>query len=344
MHYTGESSKKIKIGDKYIGYGYPTYIIAEVGSNHDGNLDNAKGYILKAKEIGADAIKFQAFTAENLVNKNKLPDIFALMKSLEMPLNWLPELINFSNDLGIEFLCTPFDHNTVDLLLELGIKAFKISSGDLTNIPLIKYVAEKSLPVILSTGMSYMKDVDEAVHTINAKGNDDIAILHCVSKYPPKYEEMNLKNINTLKTAYQYPVGFSDHSEEHIGVIAAVTMGAKIIEKHITFDKTLSGADHPFALTVPEFKDMIEHVRKLELALGSSVKMPSHEEVQGPLNRARRSIYASQDINKGTVITKEMLTIIRPVRGLEPKFFDLVVGRQAKTDIKYLDEITWEKI
>lgn len=336
--------RNIKIGNRIIGDDFPTYFIAEVGSNHDRKIENAKKYILAAKEIGADAVKFQAFTADNLVNKNKLPDIYKMMKNLEMPLEWLPELVSLSNEIGIELLCTPFDEYSVDLLMNLKVKAFKISSGDLTNLPLIKHISRQRIPVILSTGMSCLSDIDQAVATLHMNDNNDIAILHCVSKYPPKYEEMNLKAIQTLETAYKCPVGFSDHSEDHIGVIAAVTMGAKIIEKHITFDKKLPGADHSFALTVPEFKNMIESVRKLEVALGTSIKVPSPEEVDGPLNRARRSIYAKKDIGRGTKITKDMLSIIRPVRSIEPKYLDMIVGRKAQIDIKALDEITWEKI
>ncbi|WP_312906905.1 N-acetylneuraminate synthase family protein [Tissierella praeacuta] len=334
----------IQIGSRKIGDVYPTYIIAEVGSNHDGNIENAKRYILAAKEIGADAVKFQAFTADRLVNKDKLPEIYTLMNDLEISMDWLPILNEYAKKIGIEFLCTPFDIKSAEILFNLGINAFKISSGDITNIPLLRYIGSRKLPVILSTGMSYLKEIEEALQVLSCNGVDEIGILHCISKYPPRYEEMNLNVLKTLKQAFNYVTGFSDHSEENIGTIAAITLGARIIEKHITFDKTLPGADHPFALTVSEFEKMINDIRKLELALGNGVKRPTIQEIEGPLKRARRSIFAGVDIPSGTMITEDMLKVVRPVIGLEPKYIDIIVGKRAKINISKYDEITWDKI
>lgn len=335
---------EIKIGNKFIGDNYPTYFIVEVGSNHNGDIETAKKYILSAKDIGADAVKFQAFTADTLVNKRKLPDIYRLMDGLEMPLEWIPELASFCNEVGIEFICSPFNRESVDILEKAGVNAYKVASGEITNLPLLNYISSKKKPVLLSTGMCDLSDINEAIKTLNQNGCYEIIILHCISKYPPKYDEMNIKTIQTLKDAFKYTVGFSDHSEDDIGTLASITLGAKVIEKHITFSKDSPGPDHSFALTVNQFRDMIINVRKLEMVLGTTQKKATMQEVEGPLNRARRSIYASKKIEKNTVITENMLTILRPVIGIEPKYLDIIIGRKAKVDIEAYDEITWDKV
>ncbi len=308
----------MKIGDKTIGAGR-TYIIADVGSNFNGSMDLAKEYIKAVHEIGVDCVKFQTYTAESLLSPIK-PDgqkweAYDVVRKYELPLSWHPELIEWSEKFGVEFMTTPFSLEVVDVLNEMGIKAFKVASGDLTFIPLLKKIGRCGKPVILSTGMAYPGEIETAVKRLRQSGSGDVALLHCVSKYPPKYEKVNLKAIETMKQAFSVPVGLSDHTPDDMTALGAVVLGACIIEKHITIDKNLGTPDAPFAMTIDEFNIMVQRIRNLEKAMGNGTKEPADDEI-GERQWARRGVYASRTIEAGEELTLENVKFLRPVSGI----------------------------
>lgn len=341
--------QRIKISNKWVGEGDPCFVIAEIGSNHDSKLKQAKELIDMAKEAGADAVKFQSFSADGLVsrkrlNKNKWEynSIFGLVKNFELPDSWHKELFEYCKKKETIFLSTPFEEKKADLLNKIGVSVFKIASGDLNNTPFLKYIAMFKKPIILSTGASYLKEVERAVKLIKNEGNRDIILLHCVSNYPTKVEDFNLRCIITLKK-FGLPVGCSDHSLGFSIPIVSVALGAKVIEKHITLSRGLKGPDHSFSLVPMEFKIMVDEIRKIEKALGDGVKRPSGEELSERIS-ARRSIYASRDIPKGAVIKEEVLKIVRHAYGLEPKKIYSLIGRKTKVLIKKDEVITLRQL
>ena len=241
-------------------------------------------------------------------------------------------------------MVTPFDEERASLLHSLDLPAFKISSGDITNYPLLRHLAAFRKPLFLSTGMATVGEVEEAVNAIHGEGNNDIILLHCVSSYPSRTEDANIKAMITLKRAFQLPVGYSDHSLGIAVPLGAVALGACVIEKHITIDRTLAGPDHQYALEIDEFREMVQQIRSLEKALGSGTKVPVETEIP-ERGWARRGIYAATDIPKGVKINRDMLKIVRPcLSALEPKYIDLVVGRIAGKDIAAHEPIEWGSI
>jgi len=329
----------MKIGENKIGSGEPVYIIAEIGSNHDGEIEQAKELIAAARDCGADAVKFQSFTAAGLVSP-RYENIYNAFKAVEMPPEWLPELSEYARKQEIVFLSTPFDEAHATTLNELGMLAFKVASGDLTHHPLLRHIVRFGKPVILSTGMATLEEVKEAVGVIRYEGNDDIILLHCVSNYPPQMEDINLRAIQTLAREFALPVGFSDHSPGTTAALGAVALGACLIEKHITIDKTLPGPDHPYALETAEFKEMVAQIRLLGKAMGDGIKRPVEAEIP-ERNWARRGIYAATGIKKGTVIISAMLKIVRPALGtLPPSSLGNIVEKPAKRDITAEEAIT----
>jgi len=330
----------IKIKGKLIGERQPCFIVAEAGINHNGDIDLAKKLISIAKNAGADAVKFQTFKAEELVRMCDRK-LFEVVKSLELGKKEFEEIAKYATDKGIIFLSTPTDNESVDLLCELDTPAFKVASCDMNNIPLLKYIAEKGLPIIISTGMATLGEIEEALNTVYLVGNRNVALLHCVSSYPASIEHVNLKAMGTLKQAFQVPVGFSDHTTSTIIPIAAAALGANIIEKHFTINKDLPGPDHKASASPEELKQIVRGIREMERALGSSIKKVVSSERKSR-KVMRRSIVARVDIPKGKVITKKMLAIKRPATGIPPKFEDAVIGKVAKRDIKVEEDITWE--
>ncbi len=274
-----------------------TRIIAEVGSNYNGDLATAKAYIEASKECGADAVKFQTLRRDRLVSPciisgGKVIDNPSYQKitNLELSDEWHYTLKRAADEAGIEFFSTPFYLEAVDLLESVGVSTYKIASGDITFFPLLERVGRTGKPVILSTGASSLSDVEQALNVLRQAGAKDIALMHSVSRYPPQWFEMNLRAIPTLRDAFGLPVGISDHSPGNLVPVAAVALGATLIEKHITFDRSLSGPDHPFAMTVEEFADMVRQVRLLEQALGTGEKIPGEGELEIQ-HRTRRGVY-----------------------------------------------------
>jgi N,N'-diacetyllegionaminate synthase len=338
----------VKIEKKKIGGKNPVYIIAEIGSNHDRNIKIAKKLIDKAAEAGADAVKFQTFKTEKLFSK-KTPKIstykkkpYELLKSLEMPRKWHKELYNYTVMKNLHFLSSPFDYEAVDELYNVGVPAFKIGSCEITDLELLKYVAKKKKPIILSTGMASLGDIEDALKVIRSKGNDNIILLHCNTLYPTPPTIVNLNAIQNLSTTFKIPIGFSDHTLGiHIS-IAAVAKGAKIIEKHFTL-KRRPKPDHFFSIEPEELKTMIKNIREIELAFGTGIKARSKEEDENYI-KGRRSIIAAKDIPEGKIIERKDLIVKRPGMGIHPKYINIVVGRKAKKKIFYDDWITWDKI
>ena len=346
---------QIEIDGKAVGKGKSCFIIAEAGVNHGGNIDCAKKLIDTAKWAGADAVKFQIFKAEDVVipqaekaeyQKNTTcqdESQFDMIKKLELSEGEFRYLASYAKEKNILFLSTPFSYKSVDLLEEMGTSAYKIASGEITNFPLLEYIARKSKPIILSTGMSTQEEIGEALKAINEAGEKRIVLLHCVTSYPARIEEINLKAIETLRKAFNLPVGLSDHTLGKTSSIAAVAMGACMIEKHFTLCRNLPGPDHKASLEPAELKELAEAVRDVEKAMGSGIKLPTLEEEKIKLI-ARRSIVAATEIPKGSRITRDMLDIKRPGTGIAPKDLMAIVGKKAKDGIPKDSLITWEII
>lgn len=319
------------------------FIIAEAGVNHNGSIDNAYRLIDEAVEAGADAIKFQTFKAENLVSKNAvkadyqmqvtndLESQFEMIKKLELGIEAHKLLINYCDAKEIMFLSSPFDHESIDLLSELGLEIMKIPSGEITNLPYLKHIGLLKKKIILSSGMSSLKEVGEALNILTNSGTlkKDITVLHANTMYPTPMEDVNLNAMHTIKEEYSISVGYSDHTLGTEVAIAAVAMGATIIEKHFTIDRSLEGPDHKSSLELAELKTMVKAIRNIEKALGDGIKRPSKSEKPN-MSAARKSILANQLIKKGDIFTEKNIVIKRPGNGLSPMKWDEIVGSKAK--------------
>lgn len=336
---------KVKLNGRTLGKGKPCFIIAEAGVNHNGDIKLAEKLVDAAMDAGADAVKFQTFKTEDVIGADAVKvqyqkettgdeeSLFEMIKKLELSKSETSQLFRYASEKGVTFLSTPFDRGSVDLLDELGVTAFKIASGEINNFPLLKYIAARHKPIILSTGMSTLEEVEKAVKAIRDEGTEEIILLHCVSCYPAGIADTNLRAMETLEQAFGLPVGLSDHSVGITVPIAAVALGACVIEKHFTLDKNLPGPDHKASLEPAELAEMVKAVRDVEKALGDGVKrlVAEEEEVK---KASRRSIVAGVDIPAGTVITAEMLDIRRPGTGIESGKLHTVIGKRARQDIK----------
>lgn len=346
---------KVSIAGKLIGEGESCFIIAEAGVNHNGDVGLARKLIDTAKESGADAVKFQTYKAEEIATRNAEKagyqrettgaheSQFEMLKHLELSQRDFRGLFDYARKKGIIFLSTPFDAESVDFLEGLGVPAFKVGSGEVTNFPLLKHIAQKKKPIILSTGMATLEEVKKALDIIKEAGEEETVLLHCVSSYPAKIEDMNLKAMATLRDAFRLPVGLSDHSLGITIPIAATALGACIIEKHFTLDKNLPGPDHRASLEPEELKQMVTAIRDVEKAMGDGIKKPTKDEEENK-KVGRRSIVAKVNIPCGTIITEDMLDIKRPGTGLEPRHLSIVVGRKAKEDIGRDKLVTFDKL
>lgn len=322
----------------------PCFIIAEAGVNHNGNIDLAHKLIDAAIQARADAVKFQTFKAEKLASKdapsaqyqidNMGPQLsqFEMLKRLELPISAYPDLISHCHQGGIVFMSSPFDEDSADFLAGLGMPVFKIPSGEITNLPYLAHIASKQKPMIVSTGMSNLGEVQTAVETIEGAGNSDIVLLHCVSNYPANPADVNLRAMHTLQAAFGVPVGFSDHT---LGIeipIAAAALGACVIEKHFTLDCSMEGPDHKASLNPGGLAAMVAGIHKVEAALGTGRKIPTINEKSTAI-AARKSLIAACDIPAGTEFTQAMLAARRPGTGLPPSMHALILGRKARRPI-----------
>lgn len=344
----------MKIKNKEIGDGCPTYIIAEMSANHGGELSRAIKILQAAKNCGADCLKVQVYTPDTMtIDSDKIffqiekgtwknQNLYDLYKIAYTPWEWLSILKQEADRINIDFLATPFDMTAVDHLEKIGIDFYKIASQELTDIPLIKYVANMNKPMIVSTGMGTIKEISKAVDTITSQSRSGLSLLKCSSAYPAPVEGMNLKTIVDMKTRFNVPIGLSDHTLGSISAITAVALGASIIEKHFCLDKAFESVDSSFSMDPEELKRMIEDIRLTEKALGIvSYDLTVEEEYS---RNFRRSIFAVKDISKGTRLTQDNIRIIRPAYGLAPENLEALIGKTAKKDIERGTPINWDLI
>ena len=334
-------SNVIEIDGHKIGPDFPTFFIAEAGLNHNGDIKLAKKLIDAAKSSGASAVKFQTFQTEKFVRKsNKYFDLF---KQAQLSYEDFGELSDYAKNQDMTFFSAPFDIESADLLKELGVSAFKIASSDLINMPLIRHVAKMNVPIIISTGLSIMKEIEEAVNYCLYEGNSKIALLHCIAHYPTDPEEANLDAMVEMKQRFPYPVGYSDNGESTLVDIVAVSQGANLIEKHFTLDKKLPGPDHSFSIDPSGLKQLMSKIRQIEQIKGDGKKIPRRSELEGRFS-IRTSITADTDLKNGDILSEKNLAVKRPAEGIEPKYFDQVIGKKINKDINSDSAIHWDDL
>lgn len=336
--------KPIEIGTTIIGAGFPCFIIAEAGANHDGDLGKALRLVDAAADARVDAVKFQTFKGHKLASTaapkadyqratpSDQESQVEMLRRLELSAQDHRELAAHCHERGLRFASTPFDEESADLLSELNVPFFKISSGDITNLPLISHVASKHKPIILSTGMASLGEVEAAVREVELTGNHSLVLLHCVSSYPADPADCNLRAMHTMEVAFGFPVGFSDHTLGSDVGVAAVAMGACVIEKHFTLDRCAPGPDHAASLEPNELSSFVQSIRRVEGALGNGRKEAAPAEADTAAV-ARKSLIAAVNVPAGTELTAPMIAIKRPGTGLPPAFRPFLMGRRALRDI-----------
>jgi N,N'-diacetyllegionaminate synthase len=348
------SSTGVPIGHRTIGPGEPVYIVAEAGVNHNGRLDTARKLVEAAKLVGADAIKFQVFTAENLVIPNSPTANYQLqqghvnqremLRQLELTRREFTDIYRYCKDMGIEFLATPFSIDDLEFLLELGVSAIKLASPDLVNLPLLEKAIFSNLPVIVSTGACTIEEIDDAVDCFANHGSlSRLILLHCISSYPTLLSETNLAVMGDLIQRFSIPVGFSDHTAESITGALAVAAGAMILEKHFTLDRSMPGPDQTFSMDETQMRQYITAAREAQIAMGTHQRrlLPCEHEVR---NVSRGSLVSAIDIPSGTILTPAMLTVKRPGGGIEPARIKDAIGTRALVQIPADTRIDWAMI
>ncbi len=343
------------INQRPIGNGHPVYIIAELSANHNQDFDLAVKTIEAAAEAGVDAIKFQTYRADTITLDSDLPHfrtrddsiwagqkLFDLYQKAYTPWEWQPKLKAIAEKLGLECFSSPFDPTSVDFLEEMGVAAYKIASFEITDIPLIELVASKEKPVIISTGIANEEDIQLALDACRRQGNEQIALLKCTSAYPTPLEDVNLHTIPLIAEKFGTTVGLSDHTLGEVVPIAAVTLGATIIEKHIILDKQLGGVDSAFSLDAAEFKAMVTAVRDTEKALGRATLEPNAKMISA--RRSSRSLFAVEAIAAGEVLTEDNVKSLRPGLGLAPKHYRELLGKKAKQSIERGTPMSWDLV
>lgn len=335
---------QVAIGSHRVGPGAPCFVIAEAGVNHDGDLARARRLVEIAAEAGADAVKFQTFSADRLATPSAPKAAYQevstpsgetqqeMLRRLELKHEQHPELIELAARLGLMFLSTPFDERSADFLETIGLPAFKLPSGELTNLPFLAHVARKKRPLIVSTGMATLEEVRSAVDTIRSAGDPPLILLHCVSNYPAEASTANLRAMATMEAAFGVPVGYSDHTLGSEAALAAVALGARVIEKHFTIDRRAPGPDHAASMEPGELRALIRSIRTVESALGHGRKEPAASEL-ATADVARKSLVALDDIAEGTVLTAALIGARRPGTGMPPGETPRVLGRRAKVRI-----------
>lgn len=349
-------NKNIKIGDRMIGPDYPTYFIAEIGGNFDGSIEKAKYLIDAAKEAGADCAKFQTFKAESIVSEGGFSKmtlqgvhgswgrtVTEVFKDVEFPVEWHHEIADYCKKIGIDFSTSPYNKEAVDLCADMKVPFIKIGSGEITWLEMLEYIARKNIPVMLATGDATMSEIDEAVRAIEKAGNKNLVLMQCITNYPSKIDSANVNVLKTYQSAFDCLTGYSDHSPGHVVALASVVLGGRVIEKHFTLNKKDKGPDHPHSMEPNEFKFMVDSIREVERAMGSTRKEVQKEESETVFVQ-RRCLYAKKDLKKGQVITEEDLDVLRPALGIVPKFKNTIIGKTVNKDIPARDPIFWEDI
>ena len=344
----------MEINGRIIGDGHPAYIIAEMSANHAGSLERALELIHVAKDAGADCVKIQTYTADTMtidchneyfqIEKGTWEgeNLYGLYQKAYTPWEWQEQLRDEAAKVGIDFLSTPFDPRSVDFLEDLGVHFYKIASFELVDIPLLEYVAAKNKPIIMSTGMGTLEEIQEAVDAIYSTGKRQLALMKCSSAYPAKPEEMNLRTMQDLKERFGVPVGLSDHSMGAFSAATAVAMGANLIEKHFCISRAVKNPDSSFSMEPQEFREMVEQVREVEKAMGSVQYGVSRQEESNAC--FRRSLFVVEDIAAGEVLTPEKIRSIRPAYGLKPKHYQEVLGRTAKRALRRGTPLSFDDI
>lgn len=348
-------TKTISINGRMIGGDYPAYIIAEMSANHLQNFERAKKIIFEAKKSGADAVKIQSYrpdtitidcdSEEFMATKGSLwegKNLFQLYKSAYMPWDWHEGLFKYAREIGITLFSSPFDFSAIELLERLDAPAYKIASYEILDIPLIRKVAKTGKPIILSTGIATLSDIERAVCACKGEGNDNISILKCVSQYPTPYVDLNLRTIPNISETFECVSGLSDHSMGSAVDVAAVTLGASIVEKHMTLKRSDGGVDSAFSMEPEEFSRMVTDIRNIEKALGKCTYELTENQKQGKKNA--RSLYVVEDVKAGDVFTNQNVKSIRPGNGLHTWHLDEVLGKTATSDIKRGTAMKWEYI
>lgn len=338
---------------KTVGPDEPCFIISEIGSNHCGSLEQAFKMIEISKECGADAVKFQSYKAETLYSKyvprrvmpdgTEGPDIYKMISDIQMPYSWHSMLKDHCDKVGVSFFSSPFDNESIESLEKVECPFYKIASSEIGDPLLLKSVAKTGKPMILSTGKATFEDIDRAVKWCNEEGNNQLILLHCTATYPAKYDSMNLNCISSMKERYDHVIGLSDHNTENITAIAAIALGAKVIEKHFTLDKKAKGPDHHFALDPDGLKQLCSWVKKTEISLGDGVKKITECEKEG-FRIANRSIHVNKNLNVGDVIQASDIIIKRPSLGISPKNLNDIIGKKVKKEIKEDMWLTWDHL
>ncbi|TFG55039.1 MAG: pseudaminic acid synthase [Methanomassiliicoccus sp.] len=345
----------LNIDGRLVGDGHPAYCIAELSANHNQDLDQAKGLIKAAKEAGADAVKIQTYTPDTITIDCRAPEfmidqgslwekryLYDLYKEAYTPWEWQPELKRYADEIGITLFSSPFDSTAVDLLEKMGVPVYKIASFELVDIPLIKKVAGTGKPIIMSTGMATLEEIDEAVAAVRDLGNDQLCLLKCLSAYPSPVDRMNLRGMETLCQRYECPVGVSDHTLGTLVPTVAVALGASLIEKHFTLSRSIKGPDSAFSLEPQEFKEMVQGVRSIESSLGNGVIAPSPEEDSS--RKLRRSLFVVRDMHAGETFTPENVRSIRPGHGLHTRHWEEVLDRKASRPLSKGMPLRWDMV
>ncbi len=344
----------LQIGTHPIGDSTATYIIAEMSANHNQDFDKAVKIVEAAKMAGADAIKLQTYTPDTITLKCDRKyfrvkgtiwegrSLYDLYREAQTPWEWHPQLKQIANELDLDFFSTPFDFSAVDFLETLGVPAYKVASFEMIDLPLLKKIGATGKPVIMSTGMAAISEIKESVQALNESGCDQLALLKCTSAYPAPYEEMNLRTIPHMAETFGVPVGLSDHTMGSAVSVAAVTLGARILEKHLTLSRSESGPDSSFSMEPQEFKQMVNDIRAAEKAIGNVCY--DLTEKQKESIAFRRSLFVARDIRAGETLTMENIRSIRPANGLAPKYLEEVLGKIAACDVKKGTPLSWDML
>jgi N-acetylneuraminate synthase len=344
------SNPKFFIGKREISSNFPPYIIAEMSANHNGSIERAKETILSAKNVGVDAIKIQTYTPDTMTINVKNPDFFIndglwknrslydLYKEAHTPFEWHQELFSFAKEIGITLFSSPFDETAVDLLESLNTPAYKVASFEIVDLSLIKYIALKKKPILMSTGMASLSEIGDAIETARSAGNNKIALFHCISGYPTPMAQANLNSIQLLVKEFNIQVGLSDHTIGNLASVLAASLGAPIIEKHFTISRKDGGVDSSFSLEPKEMKSLVDQTKEAYFALGS--KSFTRSSVEQGNKVFRRSLYFVEDVNEGEIITNRSVRRIRPGLGLEAKYYNDVVGAKCLKSAQRGDRVT----
>ncbi|NLM05913.1 MAG: pseudaminic acid synthase [Tissierellia bacterium] len=345
--------KDIKFGNRIIGENYPTFIIAEISANHNQSFDKAVEIIKAAKEAGADAVKVQTYTADTITLNCNSDDFLAhglwegqslydLYSEAYTPWEWQPKLKEIAEKEGLEFFSSPFDFTAVDFLENMNVPAYKVASFEITDIPLIKYMASKMKPMIMSTGIARLSDIDEAVRACRDVGNNNIILLKCTSAYPAPMEEANLRVIPNMIETFDVTVGLSDHTFGRTVPLGAVALGAKVVEKHLIMKRSDGGPDSGFSMEFEEFKEMVKAIRDLEKAIGKVAYDLTDKQIKS--REHSRSLYVSTDVKKGDIITRKNVRSVRPGFGMATKHIDEILGKKFRNDYKMGTRMKWNMV